>query len=137
MEECIFCKIGKGEIPSRVIYEDDKIMAFLDITPYAQGHTLLIPKEHYRWLWDMPEDLTAHFFGVAQKIAKHYQEVTDDGLVYSLSIGTLVEHAHFHLVPNSNEKFKENLSNAVNDSRLVLNDDQFDEIYSKYKMDTD
>ena len=62
MDNCIFCKIVKGELPSYKVYEDDKCMAFLDIHPVAMGHTLLIPKEHYRWAQDMPDDLFGYIF---------------------------------------------------------------------------
>ena len=60
MEDCIFCKIIKGEIPSYKVYEDDRVFAFEDINPIAEGHTLLIPKIHAQDLWEIPaEDLSA------------------------------------------------------------------------------
>ena len=58
MENCIFCKIVRGEIPSQKVYEDSDFLAFLDIHPKGTGHTLLIPKQHYPWFTDVPEDLT-------------------------------------------------------------------------------
>ena len=54
MENCIFCKIVSGEIPSYKVYEDNEFMAFLDVRPLNLGHTLVIPKKHYRWVWDVP-----------------------------------------------------------------------------------
>ncbi len=60
MEDCIFCKIVQGDIPCFKIYEDDKVLAFEDINPIAEGHTLIIPKRHAQDLWEIPtEDLTA------------------------------------------------------------------------------
>ena len=56
MNDCVFCKIIKKEIPASVVYEDEKTLAFLDINPYAKGHLLVIPKKHSKWLWDMPEN---------------------------------------------------------------------------------
>ena len=55
MDDCIFCKIIKNHIPHNRVYEDDKVVAFLDINPLSKGHILLIPKEHSRWLWDMDD----------------------------------------------------------------------------------
>ena len=54
MENCVFCKIVQGKIPSHKVYEDDNFLAFLDIDPRAPGHVQVIPKKHYRWVWDVP-----------------------------------------------------------------------------------
>ena len=59
-EKCIFCKIVQGKIPSYKIWEDEKVFVFLDINPYALGHTLVIPKKHFRWLWDMENEEYEH-----------------------------------------------------------------------------
>ncbi len=68
MQDCIFCKIVNGEIPSNKVYEDEKFLAFLDINPLSPGHTQVIPKEHYRWVWDVPN--IGEYFEVVKKIAK-------------------------------------------------------------------
>jgi len=60
MEDCIFCKIAKGEIPAEKIYEDNLVLAFLDINPVNYGHVMIIPKEHYQWFYDVPDDLLSH-----------------------------------------------------------------------------
>lgn len=99
MTECIFCKIVAGEIPSYKVYEDDKCLAFLDITQVTDGHTLLVPKKHCRWVWDI-EDI-GKFFQVAKKIVKSMQKVTGEDFVMSLMWGRDVHHAHLHLVPSS------------------------------------
>ena len=65
---CIFCKIAKGEIPCNKIYEDNEYLAFLDISPLNKGHTLVIPKKHFRWVYDVPEQ--GKYWAVAQKITK-------------------------------------------------------------------
>ena len=67
--DCIFCKIVNGEIPSYKIYEDEKIMAFLDINPYAPGHTLIIPKEHTLDITTISNDTLAHIMDKAKEIA--------------------------------------------------------------------
>ena len=65
---CIFCKIVNREIPTElIVYEDDKFMAFLDINPRSAGHTQVIPKDHYRWVWDVPN--AGEYFEVVKKIA--------------------------------------------------------------------
>jgi len=99
MPDCIFCKLIKGEIPSYKTYEDEKYLAFLDISQIVDGHTLLIPKKHVRWVWDI-EDL-GEFYGVARKIVKKMQQATGEEFVASLTLGIMVEHAHLHLLPKT------------------------------------
>lgn len=96
--ECIFCKIVSGDIPSTKIYEDDDFLAFLDIRPLSPGHTLLIPKKHYRWVWDVPN--AGEYFKVAQKIAVALQKAFGTEAVLSKIIGDEVPHAHIWLYPN-------------------------------------
>ncbi len=74
MDDCIFCKIAKGEIPSQKVYEDDTVVAFLDIHPKAPGHTLLIPRAHYHWFTDMPDELSDKVFRAAKRVALELKE---------------------------------------------------------------
>jgi histidine triad (HIT) family protein len=97
MENCIFCKIAKKEIPCFEIYEDEKFLAFLDINPRNPGHTLIIPKEHFRWVWDVP--YLGEYFEVVGKIAKAIQKAMKTEFVVSFIIGEEIPHAHIHLVP--------------------------------------
>ena len=102
MVECIFCQIVAGEIPSYKIYEDKEFLAFLDIFPKSEGHTLVIPKTHYPWVWDYPEP--GKYFAVVTKIAKHLKKVSGQdvrGLVYGFDI----PHAHVHLMPGKTNQF--------------------------------
>lgn len=99
MENCIFCKIASGEIPAQKTYEDEVSVAFLDIHPKAPGHTLLIPKVHYRWFEEMPDDLSDHLFRVAKKIAKEMKEKTGADHVQLGIVGKDVPHVHIHLIP--------------------------------------
>lgn len=120
MNDCIFCKIVRGEIPSHKVYEDDKFLAFLDINPRAPGHTLVIPKEHHRWVWDVPE--VGAYFEIARKIAKAQQKAFSAEMILSRVTGEEVSHAHIWVFPNAEkavgekkdfvsnaEKIKENL----------------------------
>lgn len=100
MNDCIFCKIIKREIPCHKIYEDDNFLAFLDINPVSFGHTLLIPKNHYRWVYDIPN--SGEIWQVAQKIAISLKnsELNPD-FVSFLTMGNDVPHAHIHIIPRS------------------------------------
>ncbi len=95
MDTCIFCKIVKKEIPCHGVYEDPDFLAFLDIRPTNPGHTLVIPKKHYRWVWDVKEDYSI----AANKIAKALKKTFTTDYVVSFVMGDEVPHAHIHLVP--------------------------------------
>lgn len=98
MENCIFCKIVAGEIPSTKIYEDEDFLAFLDIRPLSSGHTLIIPKKHYRWVWDV-ENVNA-YFEVAKKIALAMQKAFSVEQIESKILGEEVPHAHIWVFPD-------------------------------------
>lgn len=98
MENCIFCKIVKKEIPSHIVYEDDKFLAFLDINPQSAGHTQVIPKKHYRWVWDYEN--VGEYFEVAKKIALAQRKAFNTDFVLSRIVGDEVSHAHIWVFPN-------------------------------------
>ena len=106
MEDCIFCKIIKGEIPSFKVYEDDKVFAFEDISPISIGHTLVVPKRHAQNLWEIPgEDLTAVHLA-SQKIIQAIANVLNPTGVACLQLNgkganQVVMHYHLHLIPRS------------------------------------
>lgn len=95
---CIFCKIIKKEIPSNNVYEDESFLAFLDIRPQSPGHTLVIPKEHHRWVWDVPN--IDEYFKVAQKIALAQRKAFGVEQIISKVVGEEVPHAHVWLIPD-------------------------------------
>lgn len=97
--ECIFCKIVKGEIPSHQIYEDENFLAFLDIKPQSPGHTQVIPKSHYRWVWDIPN--AGAYFEVVKQIALAQQKAFETNFILSRIVGDEVSHAHIWVFPNS------------------------------------
>ena len=104
MEDCIFCKIVKGEIPCAKVYENDKILAFLDIAPVNKSHTLVIPKEHHKDLLDMPDATLAELAKTAKKIAKAVVKATgavgfNIGQSNGKAAGQLVMHFHLHIMP--------------------------------------
>lgn len=102
--DCIFCKIIEGELPSAKIYEDKRILALLDINPVNKGHTLVITKEHYNNLPDVPLDLLKELIVIAQKLTLPLMKaVGADGFNLTLNngqaAGQLVNHVHFHIIP--------------------------------------
>ena len=94
----IFTKIINGEIPSYKIYEDDTCCAFLDIEPEALGHTLLVPKVEVDKLYDLDDEIYAHLWSIAKKLAKNMEEKLNARTLIKV-IGVDVPHAHIHLIP--------------------------------------
>jgi histidine triad (HIT) family protein len=97
MDDCIFCKISKGEIPSYKVYEDKNFVGFLDINPLSPGHTLLIPKDHYEWVDDY--EPFGKYWEVARNLSKTIETALDPLLVSYVVYGLGVPHAHIHLIP--------------------------------------
>lgn len=97
MDNCVFCKIVKKDIPAHIVYEDENFMAFLDINPQSPGHVQVIPKHHYRWVWDVPN--VGEYFEIARKIAKAEQKAFDTEWVLSKIVGDEVPHAHIWIFP--------------------------------------
>ena len=103
-EDCIFCKIANGEIPSTTIYEDDEFRAILDISPAAKGHTLILPKNHYDNAYEMDCEAAAKVFPLAAKIAKAMKQAMGCDGVNILqnneeAAGQTVFHFHTHIIP--------------------------------------
>ena len=106
MNDCIFCKIAKGEIPALKIYDDADFIGFLDVNPRFVGHALVIPKKHTETILDLNEDEAGHMFKIVQKIAK---EITTKLGVKGFNIGNnngqiagqAVPHAHIHILPRT------------------------------------
>lgn len=97
MANCIFCKIVNKEIPSFKIFENDKFFAFLDINPRNEGHSLVVTKKHFRWVWDVP--YLGEYFEVTGKIANSLRKAMNTDWIVSVIIGEEVPHAHVHLIP--------------------------------------
>lgn len=97
MEECIFCKIVQGKSSCHKIYEDKNFLAFLDLYPFNPGHVLVIPKKHYRWVWQVKN--AANYWAVANKIALVINKILKPETVLFITAGFEIPHAHIHLVP--------------------------------------
>ena len=105
--DCIFCKIIKGDIPCMKVYEDDLVLAFLDVNPDSDGHTLIIPKNHYKDINDIPNDLLAHIYNVSKDIMKTLEDKLNcEGfsLLQNNGIVQEVKHYHLHIKPYYNNK---------------------------------
>ena len=105
-DQNIFARILRGELPAIKIYEDDQVLAFMDIMPQADGHALVIPKTPAITLLDLPADAAAYTIQVVQKIAKAIETALDaKGIVLmqlsGVAAGQTVPHVHFHLIPSS------------------------------------
>jgi histidine triad (HIT) family protein len=99
MQDCIFCKIAQGEIPSSTIWGDEKFLAFLDINPVNPGHTLLIPKKHIDNVFEMEDRDYSDLFLAAKLLSKPLQAAMGAKRVGVMIEGFLVHHAHIHLIP--------------------------------------
>ena len=112
---CVFCKIASGEFSSHKIYEDEKVLAILDLSQATKGHTLVIPKKHYENIFDLDEETSKHLFNVVRKISKHYKE-TDKNIVginllnnNGPKAGQTVMHYHMHILPRYENDDLENM----------------------------
>jgi len=99
MTDCIFCKIVAGELPSYKIYEDKDFLAFLDITPRTKGHALVIPKNHYRWVYDVPN--FKEYWEAALKVTRAMEKALNPKFVTYVTHGLEVHHAHIHVLPRT------------------------------------
>src|SRR4030042_1580987 len=117
---CVFCKIIKGEIPSRKAYEDDKIISILDINPAAKGHLLLLTKEHYPILPLIPSETAAHMFRATKGLVKSLKQalVTDKATVFIANgavAGQQSPHFLYHIIPREDNDGLENFAVPAND----------------------
>ncbi len=133
---CIFCKIAGKEIPASIVYEDSKVLAFLDISPANKGHVLVIPRQHYVTLLEVPDSTLAEVAKVVKKVsgavlkatkAKDFNVAQSNGN----SAGQEVMHVHFHIFP----RFKGDglLAGRLNRPALVYEDGEAKEIMKRIR----
>ncbi len=107
MNECIFCKIINGEIPSKKVYEDDKVLAIMDVNPKVDGHTLVMPKKHVTDFTELSNDDVLDIFNVAKKLGPSIMnKLRARALTCGINYGEsqAVKHVHLHLLPDYNIK---------------------------------
>jgi histidine triad (HIT) family protein len=99
MNDCLFCQIIQGLLPSHKVWEDERFLAILDINPNTPGHTLLLPKIHQPYVFDLEPELYSSLFELAQKLSKPILEVTKAKRIGVVIQGFIVPHVHVHLIP--------------------------------------
>ena len=128
MEDCIFCKILKGEIPSRKIYEDETIEIIMNINPNTNGHLLVIPKEHMENLFDTSNEVITHCLDVVREniYPMLKEKLNCEGLTLAQNneLGQEIKHYHIHLIPRYKD---DNADFQYNKEQLV----ELDEIFNK------
>lgn len=103
-EDCIFCNITGKKLPASCVYEDEQVMAFLDIKPLNEGHTLVIPKRHYETIYAVPDEEVGHLFKIVKKVASAVKKsVGAEGITVSQhngkAAGQAIFHVHVHVIP--------------------------------------
>lgn len=109
MENCIFCKIGKGEIPCTKLYEDENFISFLDIKPVSDGHLLIIPKKHVVWMQEADDETISEIFKLTKKLMLALKNGLPCDYVQQSVVGNEVPHFHIHLIPRHNGDSLKNL----------------------------
>lgn len=101
MDSCIFCKIIKKQIPSFTVFEDENYLAFLDINPIKKGHTMVIPKKHHDYFFDLEDEQMANLIKTAKKVSALLKKTFEpkSGKIGVMIYGLDVPHTHIHLIP--------------------------------------
>ncbi len=133
-KDCIFCKMADREIPSRIIFENDFTLAFLDISPISKGHTIVIPKNHYSNLEVIPDYELSEVYKVVKNLAiRIHKKIKIDG--YNVlqnnfvAAGQVIKHFHVHVIPRNNddEKFR------IKIPRVQASEEELEEIFEILK----
>jgi len=98
-DDCLFCRIARGEIACHAVHEGERVLAFLDIHPIRAGHTLIIPRQHFPWFEDLPAPLANEITSLAQRLAREMKAIYAVERVALFYTGIHVRHAHAHVVP--------------------------------------
>jgi len=133
--DCVFCKIAKKEIPSRIITETEKSIAFLDVFPLSQGHTLIIPKCHYEKVQDMTDIDNIDLFNTVHKVISKVDKLTGATLLAihnGKDSGQEIPHVHVHLIPRQSSDQAGPVHRMFNDGPN-LSDEELDELCNKIK----
>ena len=133
--DCIFCKIAKKTIPSKIIIETKNSIAFLDTFPLSRGHTLVIPKNHYERIQDMTVDDNTDLFNTVQNVTSKVDKITGSTLLAvhnGKASGQEIPHVHVHLIPRELSDQAGPVHNMFKD-RPKLSDKELDELCTKIK----
>ena len=132
---CIFCKISNKEIPTRIITDTNDSIAFLDAFPLSAGHTLVIPKNHYEKIQDMPDDVSVDLFSTVHKIIPKIDKISGATLLAihnGKESGQEIPHVHVHLIPRRSDDLAGPVHNMFK-NKPKLSDEELDELCAKIK----
>ena len=135
--DCIFCKIISKEIPAKILYEDDDTISFLDAFPVAKGHTLVIPKQHYAKIQDLPSEINEKLFNTVHKMIPKVDSLQGSTLVAihnGKDSGQEVPHVHVHLIPRSNNDSAGPVHSMFTD-KIELSDSEINSLCNELKAD--
>ena len=134
--DCIFCKIISKEIPTKILYEDEYTIAFLDAFPVAKGHTLVIPKQHYAKIQDLPSEINGKLFNTVHKLIPKVDSLQGSTLVAihnGKNSGQEIPHVHVHLIPRSKNDSAGPVHSMFKD-KIDLSDSEIDSLYNQLKI---
>ena len=134
--DCIFCKIVSKEIPTKILYEDEYTIAFLDAFPVAKGHTLVIPKQDYAKIQDLPSEINEKLFNTVHKLIPKVDSLQGSTLVAihnGKDSGQEIPHVHVHLIPRSKNDSAGPVHSMFKD-KIELSDSETDSLYDQLKI---
>ena len=134
--DCIFCKIATKEIPTKILYEDEDTISFLDAFPVAKGHTLVIPKEHHTKIQDLSSNENQKLFDTVHKMIEKVDSLQGSTLVAihnGKESGQEVPHVHVHLIPRSNDDSAGPVHSMFKD-KIELSDSEINSLYNNLKI---
>ncbi len=140
MKDCIFCKIINKEIPANFIYEDEYVIAFLDVNPLAEGHTLVVPRKHFENIFDIDKEVLERIISVAKRISQRMKEVLGASGVNLMNASGIsaeqsVFHFHLHIIPRKDGDDTD-FSSWWQTKVKKLNEEKLKELASKLKIHT-
>ena len=136
VSDCIFCKIVSKEIPTKILVETESCIGFLDAFPLARGHALVIPKNHYEKLQDLPTDINTEVFSIVHSLISRVDSLTGATLMAvhnGKDSGQEIPHVHVHLIPRSSED-SAGAVHSMFSQKLELSESEINELCSKLRI---
>lgn len=125
MDNCVFCKIINKKIPSKIIYEDEKVISFMDINPICDGHALIVPKKHIEDIYEVDDKTFLYIFKIAKELTPILKKATNENsMSYEINYGDYqsIKHIHLHLFPNVRQRPLKNIDDVYNHIKNLLNE---------------